>query len=144
IAVIAIDQPLHGIRLGATPDGSNFYNPLNPFALRDNPRQAAADSLTVHQAAIRLKFDPLIIQGPAGAGYLLPGKPITFRRAHRMVMGHSQGGTTLPLFLGVVKQARGGMLSAGGGHIILNVLTREQPFFAGLTLRDLVEVLLGM
>ncbi len=142
IAVIAIDQPLHGMRLGATPDGTNFYNPLTPFALRDNPRQAAADSLTVHQAAARLRLPPTIIPGPPGAGYLLPSKRIKFARSHRMVMGHSQGGTTLPLFLGVVRQVRGAMLSAGGGHIILNVLTREQPFFAGLTLRALVELLL--
>lgn len=144
VAVIAIDQPLHGMRPGATPDGSNFYNPLNPFALRDNPRQAAADSLTVHQATMRLRLNPALIPGPAGAGYLLPSERIKFDRARRMVMGHSQGGTTLPLFLGVVKQARGGMLSAGGGHIILNVLTREEPFFAGLKLRDLVEILLEM
>lgn len=144
IAVLAIDQPLHGMRPGATPDGNNFYNPTNPFALRDNPRQAAADSLTVHQAAARLKLPAALIPAPAGPGYVLPRKPIKFRRTHRMVMGHSQGGTTLPLFLGVVRQVRGGMLSAGGGHIILNVLTREQPFFAGLKLRDLVELLLGM
>jgi len=144
IAVIAIDQPLHGIRPGATPDGTNFYNPLNPFALRDNPRQAAADSLTVHQAVRRLKLDPAIIPGPAGVDYVLPTEKIRFDRARRMVMGHSQGGTTLPLFLGVVKQARGAVLSAGGGHIILNVLTREQAFFAGLKLRDLVEIFLEM
>src|SRR5262249_26179305 len=42
VASISIDEPLHGLRLGATPDGSNFYNPLYPLALRDNPRQAAA------------------------------------------------------------------------------------------------------
>jgi len=144
VAVIAIDQPLHGLRPGATPDGSNFYNPLNPFALRDNPRQAAADSLTVHQAVLRLKLDPSMIPGPAGVGFVLPSDKIRFDRARRMVMGHSQGGTTLPLFLGVVKQARGAVLSAGGGHIILNVLTREQAFFAGLKLRDLVEIFLEM
>lgn len=144
IAVIAIDQPLHGMRPGATPDGANFYNPINPFALRDNPRQAAADSLTVHQASATLKIAAALIPAPPGMGYVLPQKPIKFRRTGRMVMGHSQGGTTLPLFLGVVRQARGAVLSAGGGHIILNVLTREQPFFAGLKLRDLVELLLEM
>lgn len=32
IAVIGIDQPLHGLRQGATADGVNFYNPRYPYA----------------------------------------------------------------------------------------------------------------
>lgn len=143
IAVLGIDQPLHGLRQGATPDGANFYNPLNPFALRDNPRQAAADSLTVHQLLARLRIDPALLPASAGAGYVLPARPIAFDRSRRMFMGHSQGATTGPLFLGVATGVRGAVLSAGGGHIIVNVLTREQEFFAGLKLRELVQTLLG-
>jgi hypothetical protein len=38
---------------------------------------------------------------------------------------------------------RGGVLSAGGGHLLVNILTREQAFFAGLKLRELVAIFLG-
>ena len=143
VASISIDQPLHGLRLGATADGQNFYNPLYPLALRDNPRQAAADSVTVHQLLRRLRVDPHLITDPPGAGFEAPARRIKFKRSRRLFMGHSQGATTGPLFLAVAKDVRGGVISAGGGHIIVNILTREAEFFAGLKLRDLVEAVLG-
>jgi hypothetical protein len=143
IASIGIDQPLHGLRPGATPDGSNFYNPLNPDALRDNPMQAAADSLVVHELARRIKIAPALLAADPGVGFVNPKKPIRFDKKRVMYVGHSQGATTGPLFLGVAKNVLGGVLSAGGGHLLTNILTREQEFFAGLKLRDLVELLLG-
>jgi hypothetical protein len=143
IASIGIDQPLHGLRLGATPDGSNFYNPLNPDSLRDNPLQAAADSLLVHQLVHRLTVDPGLLTIAPGAGYVATERAIRFDRRHVLYMGHSQGATTGPLFLAVARNVQGGVLSAGGGHLLVNILTREQPFFAGLKLRDLVEIFLG-
>jgi fermentation-respiration switch protein FrsA (DUF1100 family) len=143
IASLAIDQPLHGLRAGATPDGANFYNPLNPFALRDNPRQAAADSLVVHHLLRTLRVDPELITLPPGAGFVETQRTIRFDRRRRLYMGHSQGATTGPLFLGVARNVPGGVLSAGGGHLLVNILTREEPFFAGLKLRDLAAILLG-
>lgn len=143
IASLGIDQPLHGIRAGATPDGSNFYNPLNPDSLRDNPLQAAADSLVIDRLVRRLTVDPGLITIAPGAGFVLPEEKIRFDRKRVGFMGHSQGATTGPLFLGVVRNLRGGVLSAGGGHLLVNILTREQEFFAGLKLRELVEIFLG-
>jgi len=143
IAALGIDQPLHGLRLGATPDGSNFYNPLNPDSLRDNPLQAASDSLFVHQLVQRLKVDPALLTSPPGAGFVATERRIRFDRKHVLYMGHSQGATTGPLFLAVARNVQGGVLSAGGGHLLVNILTREQVFFAGLKLRELVEIFLG-
>ncbi|MEW6267767.1 MAG: hypothetical protein AB1689_00550 [Thermodesulfobacteriota bacterium] len=143
IASLGIDQPLHGLRLGATPDGSNFYNPLNPDALRDNPLQAATDSLVVHQLVQRLSVDPALLAIPPGAGFVATEREIRFDRKRVLYMGHSQGATTGPLFLAVARNVLGGVLSAGGGHLLVNILTREQVFFAGLKLRELVELLLG-
>lgn len=144
IAGIGIDQPLHGLRPGATADGSNFYNPLNPDALRDNPLQAATDSLTVHELVRRLTVDPeLLASAVAGAGFRPTRKTIHFDRKRVMYIGHSQGATTGPLFLGVAHGVLGGVISAGGGHLLVNILSREQEFYAGLKLRDLVEILLG-
>lgn len=143
IASLGIDQPLHGLRPGATPDGANFYNPLNPDALRDNPLQAAADSLVVHKLVRRLTVDPDLLNVAPGAGFEQTSRPIRFDKKRVMYVGHSQGATTGPLFLGVAKNVLGGVISAGGGHLLVNILTREQEFFAGLKLRDLVEILLG-
>jgi hypothetical protein len=144
IASLGIDQPLHGLRLGATPDGANFYNPLNPDALRDNPLQAAADSLVVHRLVHRLAVDPgLLAAGTPGAGFVPTTRKIRFDRKRLLYMGHSQGATTGPLFLAVARNVQGGVISAGGGHLVVNILTREQVFFAGLKLRELVQILLG-
>lgn len=144
IAALGIDQPLHGLRPGATPDGANFYNPLNPDALRDNPLQAATDSLVVHQLVRRLTLDPgLLASAVPGAGFAVTTRPIRFDRKRVMYIGHSQGATTGPLFLGVAHGVLGGVISAGGGHLLVNILTREQVFYAGLKLRDLVEILIG-
>jgi hypothetical protein len=143
VASLGIDQPLHGLRPGGTPDGVNFYNPVNPYALRDNPRQAAIDSLTVHEMLPQIRVDPALITTAPGTGFELPMRMITFQRGKRMAMGHSQGATTVPLFLAFSRTVRGGIISAGGGHIIVNVLTREEEFFAGQKLRDLVELLVG-
>jgi hypothetical protein len=143
VASLGIDQPLHGLRPGATPDGVNFSTPVNPYALRDNPRQAAIDSLAMHEMLPHLRVEPELIPVAPGAGYELPTRAIVFRRGTRMAMGHSQGATTVPLFLALAKNVRGGIISAGGGHIIVNILTREEPFFAGTKLRDLVQLLVG-
>jgi hypothetical protein len=143
IASIGIDQPLHGLRPGATADGANFYSPLNPDSLRDNPLQAATDSLVVHQLARRLTVDPAFLAADPGAGFVATTKKIRFDKKRVMYVGHSQGATTGPLFLGVARNVLGGVLSAGGGHLLVNILTREQEFFAGLKLRDLVQILLG-
>lgn len=143
IASLGIDQPLHGLRPGATADGSNFYNPLNPDALRDNPLQAASDSLVVHKLVRRLTVHPDLLNAAPGAGFQANARPIRFDKKRVMYVGHSQGATTGPLFLGVAKNVLGGVISAGGGHLLVNILTREQEFFAGLKLRDLVEILLG-
>lgn len=143
IASFSIDQPLHGTRAGGTADGNGFYNPLNPAALRDNPLQAATDSLVIHELFERFSVSAALVTAAPGAGFTLPARTIRFDKRHRLVMGHSQGATTLPLFLGVARNAPGGVLSAGGGHLLVNILTREAVFFAGQKLRDLVQILLA-
>lgn len=142
IAAIGIDQPLHGIREGATEDGIGFYNPLNPYALRDNTRQAAADSLSVHQLLPKLKIDPASITAAPGAGFAVQSKTIKLSKKRRMFMGHSQGAGTGPLFLAVAKGVTGGVLSAASSHLVVNILTREEEFAPGSKLRDLVSLLL--
>jgi AraC family transcriptional regulator of adaptative response/methylated-DNA-[protein]-cysteine methyltransferase len=42
-----------------------------------------------------------------------------FDRKRVMYVGHSQGATTGPLFLGVAHNVLGGVISAGGGHLLV-------------------------
>ena len=128
IASISFDQPLHGLRPG-TPD--DFYNPLNPLSFRDNSRQSAVEGMMMVRLAGRLRS--------------VPGLPFPARidATKRLFFGHSQGATVGPLVMALTPELRGGVLSAGGGHLLLNILTRESVLFAGLTARQLVELLLG-
>jgi predicted esterase len=130
IASISFDQPLHGPRPG-TPD--DFYSPLNALAFRDNSRQSAVEGLLVHQLAGRLRRVRALPTGVASR----------IDPTRRLFFGHSQGATVGPLVMALAPEMRGGVLSAGGGHLLLNILTRESVLFAGLTARQLVELLLG-
>jgi hypothetical protein len=140
IASLSFDQPMHGTRPG-TPD--DFYNVANPLAFRDNSRQSAVEGLVLDDLMGRLRFEPTAFMLPAGAGYVSPSARVRFDRRRRFFFGHSQGSTVGPLLLGVAKGVGGGVLSAGGGHLLLNVLTRDTPLLAGLTAKALVEILLG-
>src|SRR5262245_30699666 len=129
IASVSFDQPLHGLRPGTHDD---FYNPINPLSFRYNSRQAAIEGLMIFRMAGKLRS----VRSLAGPPRIDPAK--------RFFFGHSQGATVGPLVMALASgDLRGGVLSAGGGHLLLNVLTRESALFAGLTARQLVEALLG-
>jgi hypothetical protein len=140
VASIGIDQPKHGLRPGA---GSEISQYLFPFDQRNDKRQSAADSLRVHQLLKKLRVDPSLITVQPGAGFVAPIREIRFDKRRRLFMGHSQGAITGALFLGVAKRVRGGVLSGGGGHFILNALTREEDAAPGITLQTLLESVLG-
>jgi hypothetical protein len=140
IASLSFDQPMHGARPG-TPD--DFYNVANPLAFRDNSRQSAVEGLVLDDVMGRLRFEPTAFTLPPTPGFVGPVVRARFDRRRRFFFGHSQGSTVGPLVLGVAKGIGGGVLSAGGGHLLLNVLTRDTPLLAGLTAKQLVEILLG-
>jgi hypothetical protein len=140
IASLSFDQPMHGARPG-TPD--DFYNVLNPLAFRDNSRQSAAEALALHEMTGRMRFAPTTFGLPSPPGFVAPERTVRFDRARRLFFGHSQGATVGPLVIAVARGMRGGVLSAGGGHLLLNVLTRESALLGGLRAKQLVEFLLG-
>ena len=140
IASMSFDQPMHGPRPGVPDD---FYNVANPLAFRDNSRQSAVEGLLLDELMGRLRFEPSAFVLPPAPGFVSPAVRVRFDRRRRAFFGHSQGSTVGPLVLALAKSHRGGVLSAGGGHLLLNVLTRDSPLFAGLTAKQLVELLLG-
>jgi predicted esterase len=140
IASMSFDQPMHGPRPGVADD---FYNPLNPLSFRDNSRQSAVEGLLLDDLMGRLRFEPSAFTLPPSAGFVAPTRRVGFDRRRRGFFGHSQGSTVGPLLLPFSKGTRGGVLSAGGGHLLLNILTRDTPLLAGQTAKQLTELLLG-
>jgi predicted esterase len=141
IASMSFDQPMHGPRPGV---GDDFYNPANPLSFRDNSRQSALEGLLLDEMMGRLRFEPGAFALAPSVGFVSPSVRVRFDRKRRAFFGHSQGATVGPLLLAVAKAHRGGVLSAGGGHLLLNILTRDTPLLAGLTAKQLVELLLGV
>ncbi|MFO0675441.1 MAG: hypothetical protein U0169_02830 [Polyangiaceae bacterium] len=129
LAVMGIDQVLHGTRPGAPPEGSPtrdsdiellFYNFGNLLAGRTNGRQGAVD--VVQQA--RLFTDSKVtIPADVARG----GSPVRFDGSKVLFFGHSQGGLNGALFLAADARARGGVLSGSGSMITTALLAKTKP-----------------
>jgi len=116
IAMISIDQVLHGPRNpGGDPDLA-FFNFQNPLAARDNAVQGAADDFSV----VRL-VEGLAYRDPAG------GAPIRFDPDRIFFFGHSQGGLTGPPFIAYEPAVQGAVLSGAGGLLYYALLTKTEP-----------------
>jgi predicted esterase len=114
IAVISTDQVLHGPRNpGGVPE-IDFFNFSNPYAMRDNSLQGAADAWS----QLRLAVDLSIPDGP-GAIRFDPSKVFFF--------GHSQGGATGPSFVALEPALKGAVLSGTAGLVSLSLLYKTSP-----------------
>lgn len=149
IAVVSTDQPLHGGRGRAPRPGSRepitisiagfplklskdphdaevaFYNPLRPYAARDNLRQAAADAMVLARLFTSIDL-----------GTFLPPDPPAprFDRSRILAAGHSQGSQSLAVVAAVDPLVRGVILSGCGGDARLGVLRREDlPVVTAIT-----------
>lgn len=129
-AVIGIDQVLHGTRCQVSTCNPelNFFNFQNPLAARDNVRQGALDNVQLLRfvEAMNLPSAPET------------GVPIRFDPEQIHFMGHSQGGLTGPPFLAVEPKIKSAVLSGAGGHMILSLLTKLEPW----NIPELVQLLL--
>ena len=129
-ATLAIDQPMHGPRQGGKGDadpGPLFYNFGNPQASRGNFYQGAADNYSLLRWAKDWKA-------------ALPGSASTvgvvdFDDKHFVYMGHSQGGTSGPMFLPYATPLSGAVLSGAGGSLVYGLLGKKLPYDASVGLR---------
>ena len=119
-AVIGIDQVLHGERNPTTEDPAYlFFNFENPYAARNNVRQAALEVVQQARfAATTVVPDRVLLAG---------GQPVRFDPNRIYVYGHSQGGLNMPLFLAIDDQAQGGMLSGAGATLAISIIEKKQP-----------------
>lgn len=140
IAVIGIDQPLHGARDTYCPQDEarrdqceSFwsFNPANIAAARDNFRQGAVDDLQLLRLVKRLTILRAIARLDAD---------VRFDPAKLFFFGHSHGGITGPIFIGVEPELRGAVLSGSGGLLGLAFLLKTKPS----DIKGTVEMLLGI
>lgn len=115
IAVISTDQVLHGPRNPSGDEQLDFFNFSNPYAMRDNSLQGAADAWSQLRLAQGLEI-------PDGAG------AIRFDPSKVFFFGHSQGGSTGPAFVALEPAVRGAVLSGTAGLLSLSLLYKTMPF----------------
>jgi len=130
-AVIGIDQVLHGTRcqVASCNPELNFFNFQNPLAGRDNVRQGALDNVQL----LRLVEAMDVASAPE------TGVPIVFDSEQIHFMGHSQGGLTGPPFLAVEPKIKSAVLSGAGGHMILSLLSKTEPW----NIPEVIQLLLN-
>ncbi|MDY0002006.1 MAG: hypothetical protein RBU30_11970 [Polyangia bacterium] len=119
VAVIGIDQVLHGTRCG---DAScvpelHFFNFQNPVAARANVLQGALDNVQLLRFVEAMDL-------PSAPG---TGAPLRFDPQRIIFYGHSQGSLTGPPFLAVEPKVPLAVLSGAGGNMILSLLQKTEP-----------------
>ncbi len=141
LAVVCIDQPLHGSRgpegleepLDNTALVTLSFNFLNPLAGRSNFRQAAIDSMVLGR----------LLKGGAldrPEGETLTGQPIRFDPDRIYFFGHSHGGLSGALLLGVDPLFAAGVLSGAAGGLVHTILLRKDPLDIAELIRAIVLV----
>lgn len=123
VAMLSLDQPMHGDRRGLPLDpGPLFYNFANPPAAKGNVYQGAADNFALVRFARTLN-----VTLPA------PINKFQVNGAKLAYVGHSQGGTTGPIWLpwahdGKGKaDALGAVFSGTGGSLVFSLLNKKSP-----------------
>jgi len=134
-AAISIDGPLEGLRNPThDPNQEDFliFNIANPYAIRDNIRQSAAELvLTAHI------LDSLTVD--ASACPVVANASVKFDTTKLALQGHSMGATIAPLSAAFEPRFGASIFSGCGGSFIENILYKEKP----VLIEPLARVLVG-
>jgi len=136
LAVLCIDQPLHGLRGPDLADGELelfSFNFINPYSGRSSFRQAAIDSLLLSRMAAAGRFDI------PGADTVL-GEDVRFDPDLLLFFGHSHGGLSGALAFAVDPRLRGGVLSGAAGVLVETILRRKDPADIAFLVRTLIGI----
>lgn len=129
VAVICIDQPLHGergpggIELSQTALILYSFNFQNARAGRMSFRQSAIDTMSLTRMVVGGGFD-LDSTETAGTPF---DAGIKFNSESVLFFGHSHGGLSGALAFGVDPELSAGVLSGAGGILIETILRRKDP-----------------
>jgi pimeloyl-ACP methyl ester carboxylesterase len=137
LAVIGINQPLHGVRSGKDLDKRVLqlatFNYLNPPSGRSVFRQGALDNVFLLEM---LREGKLNIPAAAAPG----NTDVQFDANRMMFMGHSQGGVVGVLLATVEPHFRAFMLSGAGGGLSLTAVMRKDI----VNFPELIQNILGL
>jgi hypothetical protein len=125
LAVLCVDQPLHGPRgPGRVLTDAELvlfsFNFVNPHAGRSAFRQAAIDTLWLSRMIEAHRFD-------LEANMTKSGKPMRLDPDNIHFFGHSHGGLSGTLTLAVDPRIKSGVISGMAGVIIETILRRKDP-----------------
>ena len=133
IAVIGIDQPLHGTRWDGDQSKLDIlsFNFINLEAGRAGFRQSAIDFFTL----TRVARESLGV--PAGVSHT--GADIAFDPSRVYYFGHSHGGLAGAMIVALEPDLRGAILSGSGGGLAQTLMLRKEPY----DLLGVIETMLG-
>ena len=125
LAVIGIDQPLHGPRGGNPPMSADLvdqasFNFLNPESGRSTFRQGVLDNVYLIEMLRDGMLDIPAEFGPEG-------DKVRFDANRLLFFGHSQGGIVGALLTTVEPNIRAFVLSGAGGGLSLTAMLRKKP-----------------
>jgi hypothetical protein len=125
IAVVSLDQPMHGSRCAPvtlTTDALSIdtFNFFNIVAGLSGFRQSALDTVFLTRLLREGKLD-------VPAGVTPDGKPAAFMTDHIGFIGHSQGGLSGALAAAVEPNVRAFVLSGAGAGLSLTIVERVDP-----------------
>ena len=130
IAVLSMDQVLHGARNRSVSPDLAFFNLQNPLAVRDNALQGALDDFQLLRLA--RNFDTVV--------RTTGGRHVKLDPEHTYFFGHSQGSLTGIPFVAHEPLIKGAVFSGAGGLLYLSLLHKTQPLdiagIVALVLRD--------
>jgi pimeloyl-ACP methyl ester carboxylesterase len=118
IAVISIDQLMHGDRLDQGDVQTLFFNFQNPLSSRANVMQAALEDYQL----VRLAQAFEMVERHVG------GRTVRFDADKMFFFGHSQGSVTGVPFAAHEPAIKGAIFSGAGGLLYLTLLTKREPF----------------
>jgi len=128
IAVVGIDQNMHGPRGGGLKPELTFFNFQNPAASVHNVVQAGVDNYSLVRmlkglTATSLKWRPKATK----TGTVTFSPALKFDPNKIYFMGHSQGGLTGPVPLAFEPDIKAAVLSAAGGGAVYSLLYKTAP-----------------
>ena len=130
MAIVGIDQSMHGDRIGPDQNlspGPLFFNVQNPKAARGNLIQGALDNFAL------VRF---LQQSPSVESLNVEGVgEIRLNPERISYHGHSQGGTTGPLFAPFEDELSGVAFSGTAGGLLFSLLGKKEPYDATVGLR---------
>jgi len=129
IAVISIDQLMHGDRLDQGDVQTLFFNFQNPLSSRANVMQAALEDYQLLRLVKGFDF----VERHVG------GRSVRFDASKVFFFGHSQGSVTGVPFAAREPDVKAAIFSGAGGLLYLTMLTKTEPYDITALLRLVIR-----